>query len=129
MPADPLARARAEQWISAFNCYADRPIVRNYVLQYVFPRGADGKPDRAAIEAAIPEIRKVLGVLDAAYGANDYLVDNKVGLPDILLAPAVNYLGVFPEGKELLSHYSNVRRAQEAFAARPSFVSATQAAA
>ena len=61
--------------------------------------------------------------------ANDYLVDNKVSLPDILLAPAVNYLGVFPEGKELLSHYSNVRRAREAFAARPSFISATQAAA
>ena len=128
MPTDPLARARAEQWISAINCYADRPIVRNYVLQYVFPRGADGKPDRTAIEAAIPEIRKVLGALDAAYGANDYLVDNEVGLPDILLAPALNYLGLFPEGKELLSRYSNVRRAREAFAARPSFVSATQAA-
>jgi len=126
MPADPLARARAEQWISAINCYADRPIVRNYVLQYVFPRGADGKPDRAAIDAAVPEIRKVLGALDAAYGANDYLVDGKVSLPDILLAPALNYLGLFPEGKELLSHYANVRRARDAFAARPSFVSATQ---
>jgi glutathione S-transferase len=128
MPAEPLARARAEQWISAFNCYADRPIVRNYVLQYVMPRGADGKPDRATIEAAIPEIRKALGVLDEAYGANDYLVDGELSLPDILLAPAVNYLGVFPEGKELLSHFPNVRRAQEAFAGRPSFLSATRAA-
>ena len=129
MPEDTLARARAEQWISAINCYADRPIVRNYVLQYVFPRGPDGKPERAAIEAAIPEIHKVLGVLDAAYGGADYLVDGKLSLPDILLAPAINYLGLLPEGKELLSHCPNVRRAREAFAARPSFISATQAAA
>jgi glutathione S-transferase len=129
MPQEPLARAKAEQWISAFNCYADAPIVRRYVLQYVMPRGADGKPDRAIIEAAIPEIRKVLGVLDAAYGANDYLVDNKVSLPDILLAPALNYLGLFPEGKELLAQHPNVKRARETFAARPSFVSATQPAA
>ena len=128
MPADPLARASAEQWISAFNGYADRPIVRNYVLQYVFPRGADGKPDRATIDAAIPEIRKVLGVLDEAYGADDYLVGDKVGLPDILLAPALDYLGLFPEGKELLSQHANVRRAREAFAARPSFVAAIRPA-
>jgi glutathione S-transferase len=128
MPADPLARARAEQWISAFNAYADRAIVRSYVLQYVAPRGADGRPDRAAIEAAIPELRKVLGVLDAAYGGADYLVDGELSLPDILLAPAVNYLRLFPEGEELLSQFANVRRAQAAFAARPSFVAATRPA-
>jgi glutathione S-transferase len=129
MPSDPLARARAEQWISAFNCYADRAIVRNYVLQYAIPRGADGKPDRAAIEAAIPDVRKVLGVLEAAYGGNDYLVDDEISLPDILLAPAVDYLGAFAEGKELLSQFPNVRRAQDAFAARPSFIAATRPAA
>jgi len=129
MPQEPLARAKAEQWISAFNSYADGPIVRRYVANYIFPRGADGKPDRAAIEAAIPDVRKVLGVLDAAYGSNNYLVDDKISLPDIILAPALNYLGLFPEGKELLAQHPNVKRAHETFAARPSFVSATQPAA
>ncbi len=127
MPTHPLARARAEQWISSINSYVDRPI-RAYVLQYVMPSGADGKPDRAVIGAAIPDIRKVLGVLDAAYGGGDFLVDGAVSLPDILLAPALNSLGVFPEGRELLSQFANVRRAREAFAARPSFISATKAA-
>jgi glutathione S-transferase len=129
MPEEPLARAKAEQWISAFNSYADAPIVRRYVLQYFFPRGADGKPDREIIEAALPEIRNLFGVLDKAYGANDYLVDNKISLPDILLAPALNYVGMFPEGKELLEQHPNVKRAREAFAARPSFAAATQQAA
>jgi glutathione S-transferase len=128
MPADPLARAKAEQWISAFNCYVDPAIVRRYVLHYAFPRGADGKPDRAAIEAAVPEIDRVLEVLDAAYGANDYLVGEEAGLPDILLAPALDYLGRFPEGAALLEEHPNVKRAREAFAARPSFAAATRSA-
>ncbi len=129
MPEATAARAKAEQWISAIDCYGYPAIVRNYVLQYVFPRGPEGKPDRAAIEAAIPEIRKMLAALDAAYGADDYLVENTLSLPDILLGPMANYLGLFPEGKELLARHGNVKRAHETFAARPSFVSATKTAA
>jgi glutathione S-transferase len=41
MPADPVERAKAEQWISVLNCYGYQAMVRNYVLQYVFPRGPD----------------------------------------------------------------------------------------
>ena len=128
MPEEAKARAKAEQWISAINCYGYPAMVRNYVLQYVFPRGPEGKPNRAVIEAALPEIRKMLGALDAAYGADDYLVENTLGLPDILLAPQVNYLGLFPEGKDLLARHANVKRAHETFAARPSFISATKPA-
>lgn len=128
MPEEAKARAKAEQWISAINCYGYPAIARNYVLQYVFPRGSDGKPDRAVIEAAVAEIRKVLAALDAAYGDGDYLVENALSLPDILLAPMVNYLGLFPEGKDLLAMHHNVRRAQETFAARPSFIAATRPA-
>ena len=127
MPADPLARAKAEQFISAFNSYMDRALVRDYVLHYVFPRGADGKPDRVAIEAAVPQIRKALAVLDAAYGERDYLIGEAPTLPDLLLAPAIAYLGLFPEGKELLAQHANVRRAHEVFAARPSFVESGKA--
>ena len=68
MPADPFARAQAEQWISAFNAYLDHAFVRDYVIPYVFPSGPDGKPDRAKIEAALPALRKGLLVLEAGYG-------------------------------------------------------------
>ncbi len=61
MPSEPAERAKTEQWISVLNCYGYPAMVRNYVLQYAFPRGPDGQPDRATIDAALPEIRKVLG--------------------------------------------------------------------
>ena len=127
MPEAPAARAKAEQWISAINCYAYRAIVENYILQYIFPRGADGKPDMAAIAAAEPEIKKNLAAIDAAYGASDYLVENKLTLPDILLAPIVRYLGMAPGGAELLAPFANIQRAHAKIAARPGFLEATDA--
>jgi glutathione S-transferase len=75
-------------------------MVRNYVLQYVFPRGPDGKPDRATIEAALPEIRKVLAPIDRAIDGRDFVVGDSVTLADILLIPMVEYVKAMPEGKE-----------------------------
>jgi glutathione S-transferase len=121
MPSDPMQRAKAEQWISAFNAYLDRAFVRDYILQYLFPSGPEGQPDRDKIAAVVPQIRKGLAMLEEAYGDGDYLVGEAVSLPDLLIAPSMAYLGLFPEGKELLSHFPNVRRARDAFAARPSF--------
>jgi glutathione S-transferase len=125
MPADPFERARVEQWISAFNAYLDRAFVRDYVLAYAFPSGPDGKPDRAKIEAAVPVIRKGLAILDQGYGGRDYLVGETLSLADIILAPAIAFLGRFPESADLLGSFPNVRRAHATIAARPSF-SATQ---
>ena len=99
MPKDPLARAKAEQWISVINCYADPAIVRKYVLAYVMPRGPDGKPDRAAIEAAIPEMRKALAALDAGYGASDYLVGNMSACPTSCSRRACTISGCFPRAR------------------------------
>ncbi len=125
MPADPFARAQAEQWISVFNAYLDRAFVREYVLPHIFPTGPDGKPDRAKIEAALPAIRKGLAILEQGYGGRDYLVGESMSLADIILAPAVAFLGRFPESADLLGSFPNVRRAQAAMTARPSFA-ATQ---
>ena len=128
-PRDPGERARAEQWISALNCYGYPAMVRNYVLQYVFPRGPDGQPDRATIEAAVPEIRKVLGAVDRAVDGRDFIVGDGVTLADILLLPMIEYVKVMPEGKELMTAFANLRRATDKLAQRPTYIAATQPAA
>jgi glutathione S-transferase len=126
MPADPVARAKAEQWISVLNCYGYPAMVRNFVLQYAFPRGPDGKPDRATIDAALPEIRKILAPLDRAIGSRGHLVGDDITLADILLVPMIVSLKAMPEGKDLLAEVPNVRRAAEGLAARPTYVAASQ---
>jgi glutathione S-transferase len=127
MPEAPAARAKAEQWISVINCYAYRAIVQDFILQHIFPRGADGKPDMSVVAAAEPEIKKNLAAIDAAYGASDYLVENQFSLPDILLAPIVRYLGMAPGGAELLAPFVNIQRAHAKIAVRPGFIEAIDA--
>jgi glutathione S-transferase len=114
-------RATMEQWVSLINCHGYDAMVRRYVLQYVFPKGADGKPDRAVIDAAIPDIRAQLEVLDRAYGPRNVLAGDTVTMADLLFAPIVFYLGMFPETKALLAQLPNVTRAHAWIAARPSF--------
>jgi glutathione S-transferase len=121
VPDTAVERAQMEQWVSAINSYMYETMVRNYVLQYVFPRGADGKPDRNVIDKALPEIDRQLGLLDRAYGDRDALVGERISIADLLLAPIVFYLHQFPESKELLAKHSNVARAHAAMARRPSF--------
>ena len=114
-------RAKMEQWVSAINFFCYDAMVRRYVLQYLFPKGADRAPDRATIDAAVPVIKRQLGIFDEAYGARNVLVGDTLTLPDLLLAPILFYLGRFPEGKAMLAQAPNVSRAQAWIAARPSF--------
>ncbi len=126
MPASASERARVEQWISALNFEGYPAMIRSYVLKYLFPSGPDGKPDRQAIDAAIPQIRKIFGALDAAIGERDFLVGDALSLADVIMAPMVNYAAAMPEGKDLLAGFSGLRRAMEKLTQRPSFVAATQ---
>jgi len=119
------AHARVEQWISVINCHAYDAMVRRYVLQYVFPKGKDGQPDRAVIDAAVPDIARHLEAFEQAYGNRDYLVGSEVSMADLFLAPILAYVGMFPEGAELLAKLPNVQRAHAVMRARPSFA-ATQ---
>lgn len=123
MPDVPVDRARAEQWISATHCYFYPAMVERYVLQYIFPKGTDGKPDRAVIDKAIEDMKKQFGVLDKAYGKRDFLVGGNATLADLLLAPIVFYVQAMPEGSEVLAPFANVRRAHGVMAKRESFAS------
>jgi len=121
MPSSPIDAARAEQWISAINAYLYGTMVSRYVLPYLFPKGAGGKPDRTVIDAALPDMTRQFQVLEAAYGANDWLAGDRLTLADLLLAPIVHYVGRLPEGHDLLAQHRNVARAHAAIAARESF--------
>lgn len=110
IPDGAEARAKMETWISCVNCYFYDAAVRNYILQYLFPRGEDGQPDRATIDAAVPEIKRGFGALDGLIGDGDF-VAGSFSLADILAAPIMSYLTQFPEAKELMGQYESFQRA------------------
>jgi glutathione S-transferase len=118
------SRARAEQWYSAMNDYGYDAIIKRYALQYLFPSGEGRQPNRAIIDAALPDIDRVLATLDAGYGKRDFLVGNGPCIADYLAAPLLYTLSKMPEGPALLARYPNVQRAQAVMQARASFTSA-----
>jgi glutathione S-transferase len=121
LPNTLLDRVACEQWTSAFKDYFYSAIMRRYVLATIFPKGPEGKPDRAVIEDALAEIPKLLAPLDAAYGGRDYLVGNTLSMADLFLAPMLAYLEQMPEGRVLLEPVPNVRRGLAIMKTRASF--------
>ena len=125
-PSDATARARMDQWISAFNCYYDPLLVRVLILERLVAPMRGKETDRARIAEALPEIEKRLGVLERELGdGRAYIVGEELTLADLFFAPAIAYLRMTPESERLLANRPAIGRWLETVSARPSFA-ATQ---
>jgi glutathione S-transferase len=124
-PGMVVDRARTETWVSATGAYLYDTMVRRYVLQYLFPAGDNGQPDRAVIEKAAAEMVRPLDALDKALRGRDYLGGSAVSYADLLVTPILTYVAMFPEGERLLAERPEIRRSQALMRQRPSFA-ATQ---
>ena len=121
IPSDLRLAGLTEQWVSLVNTVMDGTLIRTYLLAYVFPKTADGKPDRKAIEAVTPAVREQLGILDKAVAKTGYLVDDQFTLADINLLPILYWVRQLPEGAEAFAAATHLAGYYERHAARPSF--------
>lgn len=120
IPDDPVLGALVEQWVSYGNVMADRWIMREFVVPSRFFDKAKG-PDTAKIEAALPKVEKVCGVLDAAVAKTGYLVGNGLTYADCNVLPMLTTLAVFPQGKEILGKMPNLSAYVAKLSELPSF--------
>jgi glutathione S-transferase len=118
-PAEPRQAALTAQWVSFVNTVIDRTFIRTYLYAYIAT--ADGKPDRAAIERVMPEVRAQLAVLDKAIATTGHLVDDIFTYADINLLPILDRLKLAPEGAQALADAANLTAYYARHAARPSF--------
>ena len=122
LPSDPISAALTEQWVSLVNTSVDRILIRLYLYAYIVPKGAGGKPDRAAIEAMMPAVREQIAVLDSAVAATGHLVGDRFTFADINLLPILYRFRQAPEGAETLAAASHLTGYYERHAQRPAFV-------
>jgi glutathione S-transferase len=123
IPSEPHLAALTEQWVSLVNTVMDRTLIRTYLSAYIAPKTADGKPDRAAIDAVMPMVREQLGILDRAVAATGYLAGDRFTFADINLLPILHRVGQAPEGAEALAAAPHLSAYYDRHAARPSFAS------
>jgi glutathione S-transferase len=103
-PSNPRDLARAEQWVSLVNTVLDRTMVRTYLFGYFFPKTGDGKPDRAMIDGALPELRAQIALLDKAVKPTGHLAGDRFSFADINLMPILYYLNKLPEAADAIGH-------------------------
>lgn len=125
-PSDAGARARMDQWISAFNCYYNPTLVRVLILERLVAPMRGRETDQARIDEALPEIEKHLGVLERELGdGRAHIVGEELTLADLFFAPPIAYLRMTPESERLLANRPAIGRWFDTVSARPSFA-ATQ---
>jgi glutathione S-transferase len=120
IPDEPFAASQVEQWVSIVNTFVDPLCVRQYLRGYFFPGTPDGSPDRAAIDAALPELQKRIALLERAVAPTGHLVGEAFTLADAFLLPIVFYLGKAPESGAILVASPALSAYLERHLARPS---------
>ena len=119
-PRDPVDGARTEEWISLVNTQIDPLLVRQYLAAYFFPRTPDGRPNRAAIDAALPNMERHFAVLDRAVAKTGHLIADIFTLADMNLLPILFFMAKTPESRAMLDRSPNLRGYYERHQARAS---------
>ncbi|MGF1462382.1 MAG: glutathione S-transferase family protein [Maricaulaceae bacterium] len=121
-PEDPVIAAQCDGWISAFNTGLEPVCIRRYGLAYLFPKGEDGKPDRAVIDAAVAEMPRFIDAADAALEDTGWFAGDDMSFADILMTPTLYYMQRFPESADMIGMKKNLVPFLEKMAKRESFV-------
>lgn len=123
LPRDPVLATRIEQWISIVCTHLDPLWIRQYFAGYVFPGTPDGSPDRARIEAALPQMAGQFATMNEAV-ASGHLAGNAFSLADAYLTPILFYMNRLPESRALLDRAPRLNAYFERHLARPSVAKA-----
>lgn len=125
-PAVPLQgtnsreRALIDQWCAVFNHQTDLIFVRNYLLEWAFPKGENGQVRQEVVALASPAVEAHLGLLSASLGNKSYWVGDALSLADLLLLPMLDYLLGLPVGPQLFAPAENLISYTQRLRQRPS---------
>lgn len=100
-PVDPVARAQMRKWICVADAYVYPAVITGLVMERVVAplNGIDANEE--LIAAALPEITRVLDVIEHELADRDYLAGS-LSLADFFNATMLSFLPLAPEGAGLL---------------------------
>jgi glutathione S-transferase len=121
IPTEPRQAALTEQWVSLVNTRIDTTMIRTYLFAYIFPKTADGTPDRKAIDAVTPAVQEQIGFIDRAVAKGGFLAGDSFTYADINLMPILFLVQKLPEGAAAIAAVKPLSDYYQRLAARPSF--------
>jgi glutathione S-transferase len=100
VPTDLRGRINSGIWTSIVTTSIEPLLVRQYLFAYMFPETADGKPDRAAIDALLPKMEAAFDTLENAIRSWD-IGGDAFGRHDAYLVPILYLFPVSTNGTDL----------------------------
>ena len=108
-PADAQAAARMDQIMNINDWYLFQGVANVIAFQRIVgPKVLGLTSDEAAIAAAMPKARVVIGELSRLLGREVYFAGNSVSLADLHLAPQLDFLAMTPEWSQLSANAANL---------------------
>lgn len=87
----------------------DKALLRDYIIEFVFPKGENGEIRFDVIKAAQPEVRNALAVIDNELTSGQGILNSdQFTIADALIAPMIHYISTLPEGFNLLPEFPQV---------------------
>jgi len=119
--AEDLAdNALIDQWCAYASIYLDSAIVRNVLLEFVFPKGENGEVRQDVVAKNLPALRYALNTINTQLENQDFICGNKLSLADFVLVPMLHYLERSPLAEEYVPEHSAVKRYVNHMRNRPS---------
>ncbi len=116
--------AEQQAHIDAFSAitslYIDKAIIRDYLLEFAFPKGENGEVRLEVAKNAQAEVRRALQVIEQELLNGNVLNGEHLTLADALIAPMLHYLTTLPADFNLLTEYLALERYLESLMSRTS---------
>jgi len=117
-PEDPWLRAKLDELCQLLAVYVNHALIRDYMLELIFPRGPEGKPRTEVMEANKGTAKHALWLVNQWLADREYLFENRFSLADALALPSLYYITLLPANFALLEEGDAVWQYVEAMRQR-----------
>lgn len=112
--------ATIDAFSAIVSIYIDKAIIRDYVIEFAFPKGENGEVRLDVAKEAQPAVRQALTAIDNELCLGNILNGSNLTIADALLAPMLHYISTLPVGFNLLSEFPQVNEYLINLMTRPS---------
>jgi glutathione S-transferase len=121
-PTAIRSRARLTQIIGVIDAYGYWPMVRQVYSHRVFRPRMGQQADEAEIESGIAASERAVQALEALAGDGGFLIDDRLSLADLHLAPMMAYFTAADEGCAVLARLPKLSNWWNMMRHRPALV-------
>ncbi len=107
-PSNPLVAAQHDAACALISIDIDKAIVRDYLIEFFFPKGENSTIRFEVLDQAKPNVEKALNVISGLLKKEGLLAGQQLSIADALLAPMLHYLSHLPEEYSLIANYPDI---------------------